>query len=109
MELDMTLRNIFGAQVLNPIRIGRFLTHLPQFIRLFYGLLTDKRVPFLTKLVPMLGFLLLLSPPGLELDLIPIVGEVDALLIIYFSLKLFVWLCPPDVVREYVTRIGHTA
>jgi hypothetical protein len=25
----------------------------------------------------------------------------------FITLKLFVWLCPPDVVREHVARIAH--
>ena len=105
----MTLRNILGNPTRNPITIGRFILHLPRFVRLFYALLTDARVPFLTKLVPLLGLLFLLSPPGLELDVIPIIGEVDALFVAYLTLKLFVWLCPPEVVREHVTRVAHSA
>ena len=41
---------------------------LPQFIRLFYALLTEPRVPMLTKLIPLFGVLMMVSPPILELD-----------------------------------------
>ena len=103
----MTLRDIFGAQVLNPFRIARLIPHIPSFLRLFYGLFKDRRVPTLTKLVPLLAVLWLLSPLGIELDVLPVIGEVDAVLVIYFALKLFIWLCPPEVVREHVIRVGH--
>jgi len=70
-------------------------------------LITDERVPTLAKMVPAMGVLLMLTPPALELDMIPIVGELDWLLIAYISLKVFIWLCPPDVVREHVSQIGR--
>ncbi|MBV8775165.1 MAG: hypothetical protein JO166_22940 [Deltaproteobacteria bacterium] len=93
--------------MLSPSRVGGFVTHLPSFIRVFYRLMTDRRVSPLAKLVPLLGVLLLLTPPALELDFIPLVGELDWVLVIFISLKVFIWLCPPEVVREHVSRIAH--
>ena len=81
--------------------------YLPHFVRLFYRLINDGRVPMLAKMVPAMGLLLMLTPPALELDMIPIVGELDWILIAYLSLKVFIWLCPPDVVREHVSQIGR--
>jgi hypothetical protein len=54
-----------------------------------------------------MGLALMLTPPALELDMIPLVGELDWLLILYLSAKVFIWLCPPDVVREHVIQIGR--
>jgi hypothetical protein len=67
----------------------------------------DARVPILAKMVPVLGFLLMLSPPAIELDMVPIIGELDWLLIAIVALKVFIWLSPPDVVREHVSRIAR--
>lgn len=94
-------------QMLNPLQVRGFFVYLPQFVRLFYRLMSDGRVPFVNKLVPVLGVALLLSPPLLELDFIPLIGELDWLVVIWLSLKLFIWLCPPDVVREHVSRIAR--
>jgi hypothetical protein len=105
----MTIRDLLRPHILNPVRLTRLLTYLPQFVRLFYALLTDRRVPRLVKLVPAMGLMVALSPPNLELEIIPVLGEMDFLLIVFITLKLFVWLCPPDVVREHVARIGHRA
>ncbi len=96
-------------QLLSPGRVGGFITHLPSFVRVFYRLMIDSRVSMLAKLVPPLGLLLLFTPPALELDFIPIAGELDWLLVIYITLKVFLWLCPPDVVREHVARVGRGA
>ena len=56
----------------------------------------------LAKLAPVLGLLLLLTPPATELDLIPVVGQLDWLLVGYLSLRLFI-LCP---LRENVSGIA---
>ncbi len=94
-------------QFLSPIQLSRLVIFLPQFVRLFYRLITDARVPMLAKMVPWMGLLLMVTPPALELDMIPRVGELDWILIGYLSLKVFIWLCPPDVVREHVSQIGR--
>jgi hypothetical protein len=107
--MPVVFRSILRGQLLNPLRVRGFITHLPQFTRVFYRLMVDARVSFLTKAVPLLGLLLLITPPALELDLIPIIGELDWLLVSYLTLKLFIWLCPPDVVREHVTQVARGA
>jgi len=96
-------------QFLSPTHVGGFVMYLPQFVRVFYRLMRDRRVSLLAKAVPILGLLMLLTPPALELDLIPIVGELDWLLVGYLSLKLFIWLCPRDVVREHVAQVARGA
>ena len=105
----MTIRDAIRPHFLNPIRLTRLLAYLPHFLRLFYALLTDPRVSFLVKLVPVIGLMVALSPPNLELEIIPVLGEMDFLLLMVITLKVFVWLCPPDVVREHVARIAHRA
>jgi hypothetical protein len=105
----MTLRDVLRPHFLNPVRLTRILAYLPQFVRLFYRLFTDPRVSKLVKLVPVLGLILAISPPNLEVEIIPVFGELDFLLIVFLTLKVFVWLCPPDVVREHVARIAHRA
>jgi hypothetical protein len=94
-------------QFLGPMQLSRLVMYLPQFVRLFYRLITDERVPMLAKLVPMMGVLLMLTPPALELDMIPLIGELDWLLVGYIALKVFIWLCPADVVREHVSQIAR--
>ena len=102
-------RSFLRMQLLNPARVRGIITYLPDFFRLFYRLLTDPRVSLMAKLVPLVGLLALITPPALELDFIPIIGELDWLLVGFLTLKLFVWLCPPDVVREHVRRIAQSA
>ncbi len=100
-------RQFLRMQFLSPLTVSRIVAFLPQFARVFWRLMMDSRVPILPKMVPVLAFLLMLTPPALELDFIPLVGELDWILVAVIALKLFIWLCPPDVVREHVSRIAH--
>jgi len=95
-------------QLLNPLRIGGVVRYLPQFVRLFARLMADRRVPILAKLAPFVGLAILLTPPAIELDFIPLVGELDWLVVGYLSLQLFIWLCPADVVREHVSQLARS-
>jgi hypothetical protein len=103
------VRSFFRAQMLNPVKVVAFIRYLPHFLQVFYRLMTDERVPILAKAAPCLGLFLLLTPPALELDLVPLIGELDWLVVGYISLKLFLWLCPPEVVREHVRQVGGGA
>lgn len=85
------------------------IVYLPHFARVFYRLMSDRRVSMIAKLVPFLGVLLLLTPPALELDFIPGIGQLDWVLVGYVTLKIFLWMCPPDVVREHVAQVGRGA
>jgi len=96
-------------QLLNPSRLGGMVVHLPSFVRVFYRLMTDRRVSPIAKLVPLLGLLLMFTPPALELDLIPIAGGLDWLLVTISALIAFIWLGPPEIVREHVARVAHRA
>jgi hypothetical protein len=109
LDFEPVFRSLLRMQLLNPLRVRGMLAYLPQFFRVFWRLMHDARVSFLAKAVPLLGLLVLMTPPALELDLIPIIGELDWLLVGYLSLKLFIWMCPPDVVREHVAQVARGA
>jgi hypothetical protein len=96
-------------QMLGPLQVRGLLLFLPQFARVFWRLITDERVSLVAKAVPLLGILALISPPLLELDFIPIIGELDWIVVLLLCLKVFIWLCPPDVVREHVSNIARGA
>ena len=92
---------------LPPLQVSRLVGYLPQFVRVFWRLMKDPRVPLLAKLVPVLALLLMVSPPAIELDLVPILGEIGWLVVGVLAFKILVWLSPPEVVREHVSRIAR--
>jgi hypothetical protein len=92
---------------LPPLQLSRLVGYLPQFVRVFWRLMKDPRVPLVAKLVPVLALLLMMSPPAMELDLVPILGEIGWLVVGVLAFKILVWLSPPEVVREHVGRIAR--
>lgn len=92
---------------LPPLQLSRLVGYLPQFVRVFWRLMKDPRVPLLAKLVPVLAVLLMISPPAIELDLVPILGEIGWLVVGLLAFKILVWLSPPEVVREHVSKIAR--
>ena len=94
-------------RLLPPFQMGRMVAYLPQFVRVFIALMRDARVSLLAKMVPVLALLLMLSPPAIELDIVPILGEIGWIVVGIIAFKLFVWLSPPEVVREHVSRIAR--
>lgn len=107
METQTVFRRLLRMQMMGPLQMRGLIMFLPQFVRVFWRLMADKRVSVLAKAVPLLGVLALISPPLLELDFIPIIGELDWLVVGLICLKIFIWLCPPDVVREHVGNVAR--
>jgi uncharacterized membrane protein YkvA (DUF1232 family) len=52
-----------------------------------------------------LSVLYVVSPVDLIPDVIPFVGELDDLVIVIAACRLFMYMCPPEVVREHVRQI----
>lgn len=71
------------------------LIYLPQFVRLFAWLMANRLLPLLAKLATVLGLLVRLTPPAIELDFIPVIGRLDGLLVGYLSLEPFIWCAHP--------------
>jgi len=87
------------------VRGLQFLRHLPQFVRLYWRLMRDPRVSVWPKALLVMGVLYVLSPLDLIPDFIFGLGEVDDLIVLIALCRLFVYLCPPEVVREHVRRL----
>jgi uncharacterized membrane protein YkvA (DUF1232 family) len=83
----------------------RLLTNLPSFVKLFTRLIKDERVALGPKLLvaALLGYIIL--PTDIVPDLLMGVGQLDDLVVLITGLKLFLRLCPAEVVREHLQRI----
>jgi uncharacterized membrane protein YkvA (DUF1232 family) len=77
------------------------LGELARTARLVWRLLNDPRVPILPKLIIPGVVLYVLSPIDLIPDLIPIAGQLDDVAILFFGVRTFIEMCPPDIVLEH--------
>jgi len=90
----------------NPVDFFRIILNLPKFIKLYYRLFHDRRVPLHLKLILILALVYVISPIDLIPDwLLPFFGHVDDLIILIASLRYFLRNSPPEVVQEHVERI----
>lgn len=85
----------------------RLVRDLPQQLRLAYCLFRDPRVPIAAKagVAAALGVVLV---PVVELPAaLPMVGDLDAVAVTLIALRLFVALCPAEVVAEQEQLIAE--
>lgn len=84
----------------------RFVRHLPNFVRLYWRLFRDRRVSIWPKALLVFSLLYLASPLDIIPDVIPFFGEVDDLIVLIVVCRLFMHMCPAEVVQEHVRKIG---
>ena len=87
-------------------RFFQVLFHLPNFARLYWRLFRDPRVSILPKALLILTVLYVISPLDVIPDFVPVIGEMDDVVVVLSGLWLFVRLCPPGVVHETVHDIA---
>jgi uncharacterized membrane protein YkvA (DUF1232 family) len=76
-------------------------------LKLIGRLMSDSRVNFFLKLIPIASLAYLISPidlaPGVVL---PVIGVLDDAAILWIGSTLFVELCPPEVVSEHQKQLA---
>ncbi len=87
-----------------PINLG-ILTDLIRQVRLAWRLMLDSRVPLWVKTIVPASLVYLISPVDFVPDVIPGLGQLDDLAIIVIGVKLFIELCPPEIVREHMQEL----
>jgi uncharacterized membrane protein YkvA (DUF1232 family) len=92
----------------NRLRWFKSLFHdLPRQIRLAYCLVRDPRVPIAPK-AGILAALGLVATPLIDLpEEIPLVGELDSLAVAMVALRVFIAVCPSEVVAEQERLIAE--
>ena len=84
----------------------QLLTHLPSFVKLFSRLIKDPRVSASPKLIVVGILAYVILPTDLIPDFLVGLGQMDDLAVILCGLKLFLRLCPSEVVQEHLKAIS---
>jgi uncharacterized membrane protein YkvA (DUF1232 family) len=94
------------------VRVGEaagILAEIIKNIKLIWRLLNDRRVaPWLKMIIPA-TLLYLLFPVDIVPDIAPGVGQLDDIAVILLGLKLFVELCPEEIVRQHLDELASVA
>jgi uncharacterized membrane protein YkvA (DUF1232 family) len=78
---------------------------LTEQIMLTFRLMTDGRVPFWAKLLPLGALVYLISPIDILPDIIPVLTQLDDIGVILASFKLLEMFAPADVVVSHRAAI----
>jgi uncharacterized membrane protein YkvA (DUF1232 family) len=85
---------------------GNMLRDIVLRLKLIGRLMSDRRVNFFLKLLPLASLAYLFWPvdvvPAIAL---PVIGVLDDAAILWIGSTLFVELCPPHVVREHIQSL----
>ena len=88
------------------INIFRIIFYFPHFLRLYWRLFLDRRVPFYLKAILVSGVIYFLSPIDLIPEIFnPLLGFIDDFVVISLVMKGFIKLAPQAVVAEHVRAI----
>jgi uncharacterized membrane protein YkvA (DUF1232 family) len=74
-------------------------------LRLFRAMMTDRRVPIVVRVLPLLLALYLATPIDLVPDFIPVLGYMDDVAVVVLTLALMVKLTPREIIEEHVARL----
>lgn len=75
-------------------------------IRLSYALLIDPRVPLGAKAIPGLATVYLISPLDLVPGWVPVLGQLDDLVVLMLAVQAFKQMVPPALLAEHQARLG---
>jgi uncharacterized membrane protein YkvA (DUF1232 family) len=70
------------------------------FLKLVWRLFTDKRVPTFTKIIPLLALAYVVSPYDIVGDRIPLLGQLDDVIVVGILFLLFIAASPNHVVAD---------
>ncbi|MCB0209898.1 MAG: DUF1232 domain-containing protein [Anaerolineae bacterium] len=84
-----------------------FLSSMLKQLKLVWLLFRDSRISALTKSVLPLSLLYLVSPVDFIPDFVLGLGQLDDFGIILLGMTLFVKLCPPNIVQEYLRQLEY--
>src|SRR5258706_15546428 len=97
-----------NSQQTNPVKrlfgLG-IIQGLIDQVRLSWRLFKDPRVPAITKAIPLLTLVYIVSPIDLLPDVIPIIGEMDDVALLGVGLTLFISAAPKYVVNEHLSLL----
>lgn len=87
-----------------------YLLHMTGVPRLVIRLMMDRRVPLRVKLILPAALVYLIWPADLVPDIVPILGRIDDVLVVIFSLVFFLGTAPREIVMEHIRgpRSGDT-
>lgn len=99
-------RHVFS---LRRARAGALSRYLGRGIRMFLGLVWDRRTPYLARAVLAAALLYWLLPSDLIPDTSRVVGLLDDVVITYSATRAFMYLCPDALLARHAAAVEWRA
>lgn len=95
-----------AARVTSWLSRPSMLRTLVSHVRVTFRLLREPRVPILLKLIPVLAAGYVISPLDFVPDVLPIIGQVDDLGIIFLAIEAFLRVAPTAAVDYHRAAVA---
>jgi uncharacterized membrane protein YkvA (DUF1232 family) len=82
------------------------LAEIIKNIKLIWRLLNDGRISLGVKMIIPATLLYLLFPVDIIPDIAPGLGQIDDIAVILLGLKIFVEMCPNEIVRQHLDELA---
>ena len=82
-----------------------WFARLVRNVRLSWRLLRDPRVPTWAKLIPLAALAYVVIPADIVPDVLIGLGQTDDVGVLLLSLKLFIDLCPSEIVQRHLAEM----
>lgn len=81
-----------------------FFTRLRHAYQLYTFAFADKRMPVMSKILSILAVIYLVSPLDILPDILPVIGQLDDIVVILMAVLQFLRSIPKDVRRDEAKR-----
>jgi len=98
-----------GNPISGILKSPGFIRELWEQIKLVYYLVRDPEVPWYLKALPFLGLVYVLFPIDFITDFVPVLGQIDDLMVVTIGAKVFIELAPAHVVARYMDQMRGEA
>jgi uncharacterized membrane protein YkvA (DUF1232 family) len=82
---------------------------LKSQFRLAVALARDPRIPLRVRLIPPGLILYLAMPIDLIPDFIPVIGQLDDMIVVFVGVRLLLRFAPREVVEDHIARLEQVA
>lgn len=89
-------------------RVKESLRRSPRYARLAANMVRDDRVPARAKAALIVGGAYVVSPIDLVPGIIPVLGQIDDLVVIMLAISSATRMCPPELVDEHLETVNLT-
>ena len=74
---------------------------MAKILKLIFRLMLDRRIPLRLKLILPVALIYLISPLDIVPDILPVLGRIDDILVIFTAIAIFLGLSPRKILIEH--------